>query len=997
MMVEQLFVDHPNMMVRKPLSFILMFLYLLTCHHQVSAVEPRCKVFNKTSVDCVWRDLELIPNIIPPFTTYLDLSHNSISQLPPKVMAHLQHLGELRITTNRINSIGSDSLTGLHSLQLVDFHDNKITKIDVKAFRGLSKLEYLDVSENFLTIMPDELFSDLQSLKVLNLSKNYIATVVSPSFNGLSSLQTLHIEDNRLTCFPSEALHQLMNIESINLNGNRFSSDCIIHLPNFPQLRKLSLARCQIDDATITNMKLGNSSLNELDISGNSFTITADTFHSLQIIPKLTLTSITTTIRKDVATDGKMGNHTITEKGLPVKTSNPHESLHLEELNILGPLWLLVCNVTDPTFDFMWLPNLKVLNIKYSQFDLANFGPLALGSFKNRQLAYKQDGHIQIVAYQVIAGDIALFLSNISTLNYLHLDRNRLEGEIPFQPFTELYSLIELTLSHNQFISVHPNSFSSLSRLERLDLSHNNLYQLQHAVFASLTELKRLDLSQNRFTTLPNELFSSLKALKLLDLSHNLLAKLPPATFSSLTELNVLYIETKTLDKDFTKPTIHPLLLKNLTNLSELILYSDSVEFLSLADVPSLQYFKIVNYDTNSPYQYIDLGVIQRANLTNLKTLDISVLNLSYSGSDKQPLNSVLELHLNIHTWNGTTEDKAALLQLFPNLEILTLNITSVSSHLKSMDILADKSDSLQVLSLRSHQIQHINVDMLKSLPKLTRLDLGNNTFDCSRCYMRSFTDWLASDRMVKLESHSGFFEDYSCVTPATKKGSSLLTLEFGWECGNIALIVSLPITSFFIFVAVVITLCVRFRWYTRYAVFLLKLKLGGYQRQVNVEEGEEPLNKNYDAFVVYNQHDRPWVMDQLLENLENIDPPNFKLCIHERDFLGGRDIFDNILDSIENSHKTMLILSPHFAESEWCYFEMRMAQNHLFEQKKDLLILVLLQEIPDDVMPRVLRKILTTKGYIKWSNNAMARRLFWKKLKVALKAGARVNRVADF
>ena len=91
-----------------------------------------------------------------------------------------------------------------------------------------------------------------------------------------------------------------------------------------------------------------------------------------------------------------------------------------------------------------------------------------------------------------------------------------------------------------------------------------------------------------------------------------------------------------------------------------------------------------------------------------------------------------------------------------------------------------------------------------------------------------------------------------------------------------------------------------------------------------------------------------------------------------------------------------MLILSPGFAQSEWCYFEMRMAQDHLFTAKKDVIMLVLLEDIPDELMPRVLRKILRTKNYIKWTDNAVGRRLFWAKLKAQLGSHNMVNRVAN-
>ena len=56
-----------------------------------------------------------------------------------------------------------------------------------------------------------------------------------------------------------------------------------------------------------------------------------------------------------------------------------------------------------------------------------------------------------------------------------------------------------------------------------------------------------------------------------------------------------------------------------------------------------------------------------------------------------------------------------------------------------------------------------------------------------------------------------------------------------------------------------------------------------------------------YDAFVIYSQADSQWVIHQLRPQLEE-NRPKLRLCIHQRDWLGGRDITDNIVESIEAS-----------------------------------------------------------------------------------------------
>ena len=107
-----------------------------------------------------------------------------------------------------------------------------------------------------------------------------------------------------------------------------------------------------------------------------------------------------------------------------------------------------------------------------------------------------------------------------------------------------------------------------------------------------------------------------------------------------------------------------------------------------------------------------------------------------------------------------------------------------------------------------------------------------------------------------------------------------------------------------------------------------------------------------YDAFVMYCHADSQWVIHQLRPQLENArseeEGANLRLCIHHRDWLCGRGITDNIVESIEASRKSLLIVSNAFAASSWCQFELTMAQTRLFEEDRDNLILVLLEEIAE-------------------------------------------------
>ena len=78
--------------------------------------------------------------------------------------------------------------------------------------------------------------------------------------------------------------------------------------------------------------------------------------------------------------------------------------------------------------------------------------------------------------------------------------------------------------------------------------------------------------------------------------------------------------------------------------------------------------------------------------------------------------------------------------------------------------------------------------------------------------------------------------------------------------------------------------------------------------------------------------------------------------------------------------------------ESEWCYHEMEMAQMRLLDEHLDVLVLVLLQEIPNDRITLSFQKILCKKKYLKWPKDRAGQRLFWQRLRQELKAPVQVD-----
>ena len=172
------------------------------------------------------------------------------------------------------------------------------------------------------------------------------------------------------------------------------------------------------------------------------------------------------------------------------------------------------------------------------------------------------------------------------------------------------------------------------------------------------------------------------------------------------------------------------------------------------------------------------------------------------------------------------------------------------------------------------------------------------------------------------------------------------------------------------------------------------------YRPLENDEDEDVNLNRpKYDCFISYahdSQSDLDWVLNDLRSNLEE-GPEPFRLCIgHARDFIPGTPLLEAITGAIHTSRKTIVVLSPSYLESEWCYFETQHAWLRLLNEGQDVLILVLLEPIPDDKMTMWLRQFLCKKGYLRWPHNKAGQDVFFRYLREIIKKPTSVDRRYD-
>lgn len=284
----------------------------------------------------------------------------------------------------------------------------------------------------------------------------------------------------------------------------------------------------------------------------------------------------------------------------------------------------------------------------------------------------------------------------------------------------------------------------------------------------------------------------------------------------------------------------------------------------------------------------------------------------------------------------------------------------------------------LLVMKIRENAISTFSKDQLGSFPKLETLEAGGNHFICS-CELLSFT----MEQSAPLQVLADWPDSYLCDSPPRLRGQRVRNARPSvLECHQ-ALLVSGVCCALLLLILLIVGLCHHFHglWYLRMMWAWLQAKR---------KPKKAPCRDIcYDAFVSYSQQDSHWVENLMVQQLENSDP-RFKLCLHKRDFVPGKWIIDNIIDSIERSRKTVFVLSENFVRSEWCKYELDFSHFRLFDENNDSGILVLLEPIEKKAIPQrfcKLRKIMNTKTYLEWPRDEAQQEVFWVNLRTAIKS----------
>lgn len=281
---------------------------------------------------------------------------------------------------------------------------------------------------------------------------------------------------------------------------------------------------------------------------------------------------------------------------------------------------------------------------------------------------------------------------------------------------------------------------------------------------------------------------------------------------------------------------------------------------------------------------------------------------------------------------------------------------------------------NLTTLDVRDNQLERLSVDFLRAYlnesATLEALYLGDNPWLCD-CESEELL------RVVRLQRAR--IPDASSLMCANFANVTLLNARFDEICKTPFLYASLyaPLIGVFSTSVLILALVALFYKYK----LMVKIWFFGHNMFLCcIKEHELDKHKTFDAFISYAHQDQHFVNTVLIPGLEQ-GRTHFRICTHERNWLAGVYIPEQIMESVEQSCRTIIVLSQHFIESDWGRLEFRTAHQCALNEGRARIIIIKYGELTDLTrLDNELLAYMKLNTYLEWGDTR-----FWPKLRYAL------------
>ncbi|XP_046394524.1 toll-like receptor 2 [Ischnura elegans] len=569
---------------------------------------------------------------------------------------------------------------------------------------------------------------------------------------------------------------------------------------------------------------------------------------------------------------------------------------------------------------------------------------------------------------------------NINAFGYSHL--SGIYGYTGVEDLSYLRTFKDKTKVGKNLLKELPGE-----NITSLLLSKNKWKTLSDTDLPRFPKLQYLDLSRNAFDVFDSEVLNATKLLKELHFAESSLIQIP-SFISEQRDLELLNLGGNKLVYNHNATEEHlSHFTKNLTNIKKLNISGYHLEYFSNLTVPNLPELKdldiskceIINMEEDS-FRYqpalerIDISTNKLislpkqifASLKFLRYVDLSNNKFSegpglqFYCHENWPTDGMQALYFSSNPL-GSTKDLIA-----PKTQIRFIDLHDCFLR----DVKGVSFQYVEKVDLSSNYIPAISYEERKILSQVKTVNLTENQFNCDSCDLREFQQWLNSTGRNITEG----VQSLMCAAPPPLRRDKVKVIEARYNedlCRgpNLPVVLGSTFSGIALIAALLAGVLYIYRFETSYVLHLIRVR-----RRAVKGEGKPHSECIYDAFVSYSGRDRSWVLRVLQPELEESDQ-KYQLCLHDRNFTLGGIITQNIVDSIDKSRKTILILSENFVDSQWCRWEMEMANHKLFNDSRSFLVLIELERLDRKNLPRHLRFLMDTRTYLEWPTETQALR----------------------
>ena len=377
----------------------------------------------------------------------------------------------------------------------------------------------------------------------------------------------------------------------------------------------------------------------------------------------------------------------------------------------------------------------------------------------------------------------------------------------------------------------------------------------------------------------------------------------------------------------------------------------------------SMKYLVVSNNRIEAFPNYLQCGVLSKNIISTIEYIDgsncdIKCVSKDIAGNCTFSVKFANGSHNKIGLLEGDCnkdpkKDFLAFIKKFPTAEIFDASYNEISFLPDDPDIF-EAAINIRVLIASNNKLSSLKPANLSKLVSLEYLDLSHNKFRTISSATRRMLDDLDKKlyRRKSLHLSLNFLgnpllctckdlqliewltitkfnftnrDQYTCTYQdgSLVKMSDKLFYGLELECNdNNWLIVSSACLAVHYLLVTIASIWYRYRHYFRY--FLLKIRMRQERLDAVLGRNEE---YKYDAFISCTREGAKWIKRHFIDRFEN-DKLQLKFCIAQRDFLVGKTIIDNIMDTISQSRKTILLVDETFINSKWCQEELLLSHH---------------------------------------------------------------------